>query len=241
MLKLNTQGIIVKKEMLESLESPYAFKELILEDIAPFPGYYDHFHIPLDEKEILPKYLFLVVRSFDFFNDDMFLRMTVRIKSAFNFEFDACLGQLYLNNELKSCIRLMLNNYSIIPEIISAFENEGIVFSKNKKVKPYNSVIRIKTFFRLEEIFQGIFKHVLKPEVHYLEIPSFLDWDTFEHITLSLKRNLDNRQFDAALAAAYTRTHMIELVRIYDKDCNLEKLKVIKEKYIQEINEHLSK
>ncbi|MCK5840411.1 MAG: hypothetical protein KAG99_11215, partial [Bacteroidales bacterium] len=187
------------------------------------------------------KYLFLVVRSFDFFNDDMFLRMTVRIKSAFNFEFDACLGQLYLNNELKSCIRLMLNNYSIIPEIISAFENEGIVFSKNKKVKPYNSVIRIKTFFRLEEIFQGIFKHVLKPEVHYLEIPSFLDWDTFEHITLSLKRNLDNRQFDAALAAAYTRTHMIELVRIYDKDCNLEKLKVIKEKYIQEINEHLSK
>ena len=196
MRSINTTGIIIKKETLASLQSTINFNELVLEDISPFPGYYDHFHIPVSEKEVLPKFLFFVVRSFNLFNDDEFIRITNRIRAGLNIEFDARLGQLYLYNELKTCIRIRVNDYNIVSDLVSGYENEGIQFAKNRLVKPYDSIIRIKKHFILNEVSNGIFEHPEKPEVHYIEIAGYLDWDTFELLTSSIKHSSEYKNFE---------------------------------------------
>jgi len=239
MRSVNTTGIIIKKETLASFQSAVRFNELVLEDISPFPGYYDHFHIPVTEKEILPKFLFFVLKSFNPFNDDEFLRITSKIRASLDFEFDARLGQLYLYNELKTCIRIRVKDYNKVSELILGYQKEGIEFAKNSSVKSYESIIKIKKHFILHEISPGIFEHHKKPEVHYIEIPGHINWDTFELLTTSLKQNAEYKNFDAALAAIHTADGVMDMIRIYDKSCTVEKLQNLKEKYDREISRYL--
>jgi len=232
---IDSTGIIIKKEKLAILESTFNYPELVLEDIAPFPGYYDHFHIPVTEKELPQKFVFIVLRSYNLFDDDFVVRIADSIRSKRNVEFDACIGQLYFYNELKSCIRIRLNNYEILPGLIQDFTDEGIQFAKFKSVKPYDSIIKIKKHMNLYEIEEGIFEHPVKKEVHYISIPNTMDWDAFEKLTLSIKQNSEYKIFDAALASVYARDKMLDMVRIYDKTCSIEKLQFLKDKYEKEI------
>lgn len=235
MKQITAFGTIMKKEELASFESVMRFNELVLENRKPFPGYYDLFHVPVSKKEIVPKFLFLIIRSFDFFNDDAFVRITRKIGESVDFRFDARLGQLFLYNELTSCIRLRIENYTFVPELIRNYSTEGIHFAKHKTVKPFNSIIKIKKFFTFNELVEGIHAHPEKKSVHYIEIPELFDWEAFEHVTLFIKRNSDYKNFDAALGSLYTKDKMIDFVRIYDKSCTLDNLKFLREKYQLEI------
>jgi hypothetical protein len=235
MKRLDTPGIIIKKEKLATFESPVALAELVLEEIEPYPGYYDQYHIPMDEKELIPKHLFLLTRGLDYFNDDDFIRITSRIKSETSQPFDARMGQLYLFNEKYNCIRIHTNYPGIIPGLIDDYKENGIQFIRTRTVKPYVSIIKIKSFFQLEEIQEGIYRHIRKPEVHFIVLPVQLDWDTFEHMTLSIRQNSDYKHYDAALAAAYVYNGMMEMVRIYDRLPRLDNLITLREKYLRDI------
>ena len=47
---------------------------------------------------------------------------------------------------------------------------------------------------------------------------------------------MSHKLYDAAQAAIYEKTGMVDLIRIFDRKADLEKLEVLKEKYISEIN-----
>lgn len=241
MKRLDTIGIIIKKEKLASFESTKPVTELVLEDLSPFPGYYDQFSAPVDEKELLPRHLFFVLKGFDYFNDDAFIRNTHKIKANTGFAFDAVTGQLTLFNEIYPCLRIHTYDLEIIPALVEAYKMQGIQFLKQRPVKPYESIIKIRTLFQLDEMEEGIYRHIRKPAVHFITIPFMPDWDTFESMTLSIKRNSDYKHFDAALAAAYTKPGMVELVRIYDKSCTLDNLRDLKAKYFRELNREMQK
>jgi len=53
-------------------------------------------------------------------------------------------------------------------------------------------------------------------------------------VTFDIKNNLDNNNFDAALGFIFLK-EMRELVRIYTHHCSTERLKAIREKYLEEI------
>lgn len=241
MKRLETTGLIIKKEKLASYETSVPLQTLILEDLAPFPGYYNSFHAPVPDKDLIPSHLFFVLKEFDYFNDDEFVRKTLAIRAATEIEFDAVPGQLQLFNLTHPCIRIRLQNIDSILPLVDAYKGAGMDFSRYKHVKPYDSLIKIKTFFPLKELEEGVYHHIQRPEEFFIAIPFMPDWKNFEEITLKIRRNAEFKHYDAALASAYTQQGMLEMVRIYTESCTPGQLQELRHKYCREMNRELCK
>lgn len=227
-------GFIVKKEKLASLETEHTFHEMILEDIAPFPGFYDHFHVP-NERELKPRSLFFIVKGFDVCSEDQFVRTTTKIKKTFPHKFDAVLGQLELFNKTASCIRVNAENYTILPELLEAYKNEGVAFYKNKHVKPFQSHIKLRKYYNMELVEEGIYKDRDQACMYYLHIPENICWKDFETLTYSIKNNTSFSNFDAAQSSIYRKNGLMDFVRIFHKDINIERLEYLRDTYRKEI------
>lgn len=227
-------GFIVKKEKLASLASDHNYHELILEDIAPFPGFYDHFHVP-NEQELKPRSLFFIIKGFDVCNEDQFVRKTIDIKKTFPHEFDAVLGQLELFNKIASCIRINLNNYGVLPELVEAYKQQGVVFYKHKNVKPYQSLIKLRKYYDMEKVDEGIYKDRDQACTYYLHMPVNVAWKDFETLTYTIKNNTSFSNFDAAQSSIYRKTGLMDFVRIYHHHINIDRLHYLRDTYRKEI------
>ena len=71
--------------------------------------------------------------------------------------------------------------------------------------------------------------------MHYLDIGRQLTWGRFKSITRWVKNNLDNSNFDAALAVVYANK-VLDLVRIYAQNVEVSRLEEIRQKYIEGIH-----
>ena len=71
--------------------------------------------------------------------------------------------------------------------------------------------------------------------MYYIKIPNQIRWNTFEKITNSIKHNIDDKNFDAALTTMYDESGICDFVRIYDEQCCNGKLIFIQDKYLEAI------
>ena len=62
----------------------------------------------------------------------------------------------------------------------------------------------------------------------------------FKKITLDIKNNVDNINFDAAQGVFYRKCGIVDVVRIYDQDKNVERLTTLRKLYLDEINKKQS-
>jgi hypothetical protein len=122
-----------------------------------------------------------------------------------------------------------------LPELIEYYKLAGVEFKAKKQVKPFESLIKIRRFFDLEVMEEGIYKDVDKPGNHFVLVPAFMAWDEFEKATVSIRNNCEYKTFDAAQAAFYDKAGIVELVRIYDPGADVSKLKSLRQKYISEL------
>ena len=135
-----------------------------------------------------------------------------------------------------------LDSYEKIPDILKALEEEGIAFLPGKKVKPYYGLIRGTKYFLLNPITDCTLQDDEVQSMKYFQVPVKLDWDTFEEMTTHVKRNLDDNNWDGALATIYRKTGIEDYIRIYnDQNCGMETLNKIRKKYVQEIKKHMGK
>jgi hypothetical protein len=221
---IETIGVIEKKEIL----SPIGYKNLVLEPLHPFPGYHGTTVPDTD----MPKSAFLITKGAP--TEEKIVRATQRVKKKHKISFDASPGRVTLFNEMAYCIRIKdIDSYDIIPDIIQYFKEEGITFASNKNLEPYPGIIRITKYFLLEPITDCTLQDKEIGPMKYFQIPFPLDWDTFEKMTVDIKHNIDDPNFDAALAMIYRRSGIIDYIRIYDEKCSKEKLDLIRKKYIQ--------
>lgn len=228
-------GYILKKEKLASLASDQNFRELILEDLDQYPGFYDQFFIPANENEKRPHSIFLILKEFDICHEDEFIRITKEIKHKHKIGFDAVLGKLQLFNHQAPCIRVYMDDYSQIGELIGYYKQTGIQFQPQTKVPPYLCLIKLKKFFLMKPMAEGIYKSIDQDDIYYFSIPKFLKWEDFERITKAIRNNWSHKIYDAAQVSLYDKTGMIEMVRIFDLKSDLEKLTYLKQKYTLEI------
>lgn len=236
---IESLGFIVKKETLCLLESEFKFQELVLEDLDPFPGFYDHFHIPLNEHEKKPRSIFALIKTMSFEQMDDFIRITSSIKKKFDQKFDAVMGRLTFQNSLETCIRIYMDNYLFLPQLIEFYKNNGIEFLQNRTIKPYSSLINIRKYMILEQIVPSIFRDLELQDTYYFIVENYVEWNKFEAITISIRNNTDHKVFDAAQAGIYNRAGVLELVRIYDPKSTLDHLIYLKQKYDLEISRSL--
>jgi hypothetical protein len=231
-LIIETCGTILKKETIAALESDFCGNALVLESMFPFPGYY-HKVIP-DKEELHPGSIFLVLKTG--INDEKLMRVNHEIKKVIKKRFDAAPAHINLYNEMKPCIRVKyLPSYKDIPELVEMYREEGVQLLKYKKIKPYTGLISVKKFFIVDSIEPGIYMDTEEPEMGYIQIPGYLKWSNFEKITLDMKRNMENNKFDAAIGTIHRKNCLLDIVRIFDMEISLEKLNIIRNKYLEAI------
>ncbi len=226
---LSSIGVISKRENLASVEHETHSSALVLESLHPFPGY--HGTTVPDRTD--PKSLFLVTKNI--YGDDRIIRSIKQVKKNFPHFFDGAPGLINLYNKPTGVIRLKYLPYNLVGELISAFQEMGLEFIKHRKVNNYGSIIKITKYLILEEVSEGIWHDKNWKELYYLSLPVQLRWNSFEKITTSIKHNVEDNNFDAALTNVYDKDGVLDLVRIYDEQSCLGKLIFIHEKYLEAI------
>ena len=177
----------------------------------------------------------MVIKNFDVCHEDDFIRMTMHIKRDHLIKFDAALSSIVLYNEPATAIRVNMQDYNQLPELINHYKQVDVKFQPLKTVKPYQSLIKIRRFFDLEVMADGVYKDADKEFTYYIRVPLFMTWDEFEKATISIRNNFDYKTYDAAQAAIYDKLGIVELVRIYDRKADLSKLQSLQRKYIIEV------
>ena len=229
---IETLGGLAKEESLVTVSDHILPNSFVLETEEPYPGYHGA-NLPTDTKPIS---VFLITKNK--YSTEKILRIAGNIKKYFNHPFDAVTGSICLLVDKLPCIRIRdLDNYELIGELQKCFFSEGITFAKRRNIKA-NGIIQLRKHFTIQEIDDGIYKDMEDNSMFYLNINHQLNWQIFMQITARIKNNVDSSNFDAALAAIYTKD-ILDVIRIYSNDISLEKLKLLKEKYIHEIDKIL--
>lgn len=229
---IETVGTISKKETICSLEEGFCNGTLILESKFPFPGYYS---ATVPDKEVLnPRSVYLITKKVH--QAENIMRINHDVKKSFKKRFDATVGEITVFNESRPCIRIkLLDDYKHLPELVDLYRKHGIQFLKYRKVKSYYGLIKVSKYFVLESPEPGFYIDVENPEMCYFQIPAYLKWNTFEKITISLKRNIDDNKFDAAIGTIFRKNCLVDVVRIYATNMTGDKLKYLKGRYLEAI------
>ena len=228
---IETLGSITKVEKLKTLESNIMENTLVLDEIEPFPGYHG-VNLPTGYN---PATVYLVTKKK--LSTVRVLRMTQKIRKYIKDDFDGTPANICINNSIYECIRIRhIPGYDIIPSLQKAFLHEGVKFMK-KKIISGEGIIEIKKHFILEECGDGVFKDLDDPLMYYVRIPMHLNWQMFFEITTSIKRNIDDLSFDAALGAIYLR-EITDVVRIFAKELSIEELVNIRNLYLEELKKY---
>jgi len=228
---IETMGSIAKVEKLETLSSNILENTLVLDEIEPFPGYHGA-NLPTGYN---PHTVYIILKKK--LSTVRIMRLTQDIRKYFKHDFDGTAASVCINNDVFDCIRVRnLENYSYIPELQKNYLHEGVKFMKKREIKG-DGIIEIRKHFELEELEPGIFKDLEDSHMHYIEISRHLNWPMFLEITTSIKHNIDNLHFDAALGAIYLK-EIIDMVRIFTKDLSLDELRTIKNMYSEELKKY---
>lgn len=223
-----TMGSISKQEIVKTLESNIMPGTFVLEIMEPFPGYHGA-NLPTDP---VPRSIFLATAKE--YTDEEILRISERISLSCQTCFSATPASITIYNDVYPCIRIWgLDSYEFIPELQESFKNEGIDFRKRKNIKDV-ALIKIKKAFHIKEKEDGIYFDVETPNMYYLKIP-FISWNLFEEITKNIKNNIVHKDFDVALGMFFMN-RVVDIVRLYGKDVDIEFLSSLKTKYMSEID-----
>jgi hypothetical protein len=228
MRKIETFGTITKEELMHTLNSNILENTFVIEIFEPFPGYHGE-NLPSKET---PHHIFLVTKKE--YSNEFIIRKSEEIGKYFEYSFGARPAELHIFNEVLHAIRVKdLPGFEQIPELQKWYQDEGIGFMK-KRTYNNKGLIQVFKHFSLEEWEEGIFKDTNDPLMHYLEISYPLPWKMFESITIKIKNNVDNNNFDAALATVYAK-NLMDTVRIYEKDPGIDRLRELRDLYLEQI------
>ncbi|PLX11137.1 MAG: hypothetical protein C0598_08845 [Marinilabiliales bacterium] len=222
-----TFGKIIKKEKVATVQNETNTNILVLETLSPFPGY----HGSTVPDNLEPNSLFAITKTGH--NEEFLQRRIQEVRDILPYDFDAAPAFINVQNETRSAIRFKDLKYELVGDVTREFVNKGIQFSKTKKVSAADTIIRVYKFFNLEEIKKDFYRESEDHNTKYFTIPTQLRWSTFEKMTMSTKYNLDDNNFDAAIAVAYINNAIVDFVRIYDNDPSIKKLEVIRKKYLE--------
>ncbi|NOZ48349.1 MAG: hypothetical protein GXO79_16480, partial [Chlorobi bacterium] len=203
---------------------------MVLEALEPFPGY--HHDVPTKP---IPGTIYFITT--EFYTRENITRVSQDVFKIVNKPFNAATGDLSIYNDKFPSIRINeLTSYDYIEELQRCFQDYGIKFRKAKKIRA-KGISKIKKFFCVNEIEEGVYLDTENKEMGYFKAP-YLNWKLFEKITYSIKNNWEKASFDAALGTFYRKSELQDVIRIYRDNINAEILLEIREKYLKEIKKY---
>jgi hypothetical protein len=227
---IETMGYIKKEANLSTVQNNIIPHTLVLESLQPYPDYHGK-NMP---EQSTPRSLFLIVNK-DYSFEEI-ARIIKKIKGDFDFDFNASQGNIYFKTTSYSCIRIKyLKSFTFLPELQRMFQNEGISFAKQKTINSVGLIV-IKKHFFVDEIEEGIYRDIDESSKFYVDLPVVLPWGEFKEQVHNIKNNLDNSDFDAAQGVFYRRNGIVEVVRLYMCEGEIEKVQRIHKMFIDQIN-----
>jgi len=227
-------GNINKEETVQALKDYKLKNTFVLIDDEPYPGY--HYH-KIDARMVeMKSTIFLITRKRETWAS--IIRATDRINKFLDEPIDASFANLSLFNVPHYAIRIMdLKNLENLETIQKAYQDEGFVFMKSVRMaNPRTIFFQIKRFFDIKEVEEGIYKD--KDGMFYIEINKKIEWELFRKMTKSLKITLNNSNFDVVNGAFYMNHSLVDIIRIFKPDSDLELIKDIKSEYEKQINKY---
>ena len=229
---LEAFGFIFKEERIESVDYNTLPGTFVVEILDPFPAYHGE-KLPTEERK--PGFLFFVTK--ERYTVEHVMRITQKIKKYFESEFVVDWGELMVNNQTYPSIRIKnLESYELISELQGCFLSEGVQFRKKQKVAA-KALIKVHKYFSLEKTSDYCYKDMEDADMHYFQVPKPLNWTLFVKITQLARSNL-NYNFDAATGVFYRRGGLVEVVRIYAKSFDAEKLVNCRNQYLELIDKY---
>jgi hypothetical protein len=229
--KIQTIGSMAKEELLQNIESNVLPNTFVIENREPFPGYHGK-NLPT---EPIPDSIFFITQTV--YTYEKILRLGQKIRKFMNLYFDACYAKICVFNDTYHAIRIRdIDNYTVIQEIQQYFLDEGVKYKKNKKIETHG-IIQLRKHFDIKYIGDNIYTDNRDDSMYYLAIPYQLSWSLFRDVTKKIKNNIDNSNFDAALGSFYFRD-IVEFIRIYAKNLDMERLMIIRNKYIDALEKY---
>ena len=218
-------GSVIKEETLRSLVKKGLPKTAIYEIEDSYPGYYG-----LEDQGLRPNFIYIPTKISYSYED--IKRLEKQIKLYCHETFDLSLASIDLMNDIQPCIRIKyLQNYDHLIDIQMFMKEEDVNFLKSGKKIHRKVLIKTNKVFLVKEMEDGIYLDLEESENGYFELPKRLKWKEFEAIALQVKNNWNGIGFDAALAHFNRHDKIVDLVRIYTKENNLDLLTRIKNSF----------
>lgn len=227
-------GNVNKEETIEALHDHKLKNTFVLLNDQPYSGY--HYH-KLDALLVEQnKTIFLVTRTRNTW--DSIIRATEKINKFLDEPIDATYANITLFNMPHYAIRIIgLKDMSELETIQKAYQDEGFVFMKNKKLaKPVTVFFKVKRFFEITEVEEGIYKD--KEGTYYFEIERQLPWEMFRKMTESVKAAIKDNNFDVVNAAFYMNKTLVDVIRVYKPKIDLNLIHEIKDSYQKQMNKY---
>ena len=223
--ELSTIGLLLKEEQLQTVDYNIIPDTLVLEIQQPFPGY-DGSNIP---KDSVPE-SFIIITAKEYRPEEI-LRASAKINQYLDIQIDAAPAWIEVYNKKYYGVRIKgCMTYEKIKDVQAAFLNEKIELAKKVVIKD-KGIIKIQKYFIMDEVQDSIYLDINNDWMGYIKIDHFFSWKLFEKITMLVKNNIDNRNFDAALTSLFVEDTVVDLIRIYKKGIKEEILVNIKKKY----------
>jgi hypothetical protein len=227
-------GFIERSEIVGSFVEKTVPDTFVLGSINPYPGYSSGKGSP----SLLTQDIFLMTKTT--FRFERILRTIQKIKKYFKHNFDAVYCTLRFYNEDNPAICLMkLDNLDYLADLQSCFIDEGIEFRKFKQVQT-ESILELQKIFLLkkEPLDSGVYFNAEDEHIAYFELPHYINWKPFVAVTREVKKNIEDNNFDAALASFYDRHGMVDLIRLYFTNYSYERVCNIRQKYLELIDKY---
>ena len=226
-------GNLLKVEQLVTMDDKIIPNTFVLEAPEPFPGFFNYYsESPQDSK---PLYVYLVVDQL--YTLEQITRARQNIKEYFAADFHADAGTVTIFNRTYQVIRVRhLEKYDQVRDLQTAFLDEGILFKKKPgKNITSTGVIRIKKFFRLDKVEEGLYLDEIEKDHGYISLPRFVKWAEFQELTRKVKYNWSGGFFDAALGHFHNNFGIEDMIRVYNPKIDTELLREIKRSYYEQI------
>ncbi len=223
-------GCIYKKEFLTTVQKNILPESFVMKIWRPFHGIQEK--LPLRN---IPEFYFMVMQE-DYLLDSI-IGISDKINLEFKHGFDAVEGNIYVAGVTHPVIRIKIYEKSVlIKEIQKQFADYGFQMSMNRLSIKEKGVIKLKKYFTLKVVKEGIYFDRRTPELAYFRIPHQIEWDLFEDITQRIKVNVALGEFDAAMGAFHFGQKVEYIIRILKLQKSLNNIELIKQDYLTYIN-----
>jgi thioredoxin-related protein len=224
-------GHIIKEEQISLLKHQIIPDTVVLNIDHPFPGF-NGWDFNLNAK---PRSIIILTEKL--YSWAKILRAQRYVKQNTSLDINATFAKVKIGQTEHFGIRVKgLNDYYDIPGLQAAFETYGLHLLKNKKIKTDKPVsIKISKFFHIKALEEGIYDDKCNDNMFYIEIPDYLPWESFRKVTKYVKQNVSNNNFDVAKGIFYKDDTVVDMIRLFKTNSNIDLLKEIKEQYIKAI------